>query len=72
MTTPSLPALSEEEVRALLRAATQRAGSQKAWADEHGVSGAYVNDVLRGRRDPGDAILKALGLKRMVTYVKAD
>lgn len=46
-----------------LRAACDAAGSQKAWAAAHGLSAAYVSDVLRGK-PPGDAILAALGLVR--------
>lgn len=42
--------------------------SQAAWAKKHGLSPAYVSDVINGRRDPGKAILEALGLERVVTY----
>ena len=54
-------------VRELLLAAVD--GNQAAWARAHGVSAPYVHDVLRGRRDPGAAILKALRLRRVVRYV---
>ena len=43
-------------------------GGQAAWAKAHGVSAAYVNDVLRERREPGKAILDALGLEKVMTY----
>jgi transcriptional regulator with XRE-family HTH domain len=55
----------------LLRAAVDKAGTQTAFAKKHGISIAYVNDVLQGRRQPGDKILKALGLESQVTYRKA-
>lgn len=42
--------------------------SQAQWAREHGISPGYVNDVLNGRREPGKAILEALGLERVVSY----
>lgn len=32
------------------------------------VSLSYLNDILRGRREPGPKILAALGLERVVTY----
>ena len=51
-----------------LYAACKAAGSQKAWADTNGLSPQYVCDVLQGRREPGDSILSALGLKKVVTY----
>jgi hypothetical protein len=51
------------EVRALLAAATSAAASQAAWARGQGISAGYVCDVLRGRKEPGPKILKALGLQ---------
>jgi hypothetical protein len=51
-----------------LAAACKSAGGQKAWADKHSISGSYVSDVLHSRREPGDSILKALGLVRVVRY----
>lgn len=55
----------------LLRAAVDKAGTQTAFAKKHGVSIAYVNDVLQGRRAPGAKILAALGLESQLTYRKA-
>lgn len=55
-----------------LRGACEAAGGQKAWAERHGVSPQYVNDVLNARRDPGASILRALGWKRVVTYRKSN
>jgi transcriptional regulator with XRE-family HTH domain len=45
--------------------------TQKRLAEELGVSATYLNDVLHGRREPGDAILSALGLVREVRHVRA-
>lgn len=39
-----------------------------AWAEQHDISIAYACDVLAGRRDPGKAILSALGLRKTVIY----
>jgi hypothetical protein len=37
------------------------------------VSVAYVHDVLRGRREPGDTVLRPLGLQRAEpTYVPRE
>lgn len=60
--------MTEDEVRDLLRQACERAGTKTAWATKHGLSLAYVSDVLVGRRGPGDGILKGLGLEREVIY----
>lgn len=56
-------------VCARLRDACRDAGGQAAWAERHGLSPSYVSDVLNARRDPGDSILRALGLRRVVKYV---
>jgi hypothetical protein len=60
--------LTELDVMERLRAAITAAGSQRAFADQHKISLQYVNDVLRGRRDPGQKILDALGIDRVVIY----
>lgn len=60
--------LTQPDVVARLREATLLAGSQRAWARAHGVSAAYVSDVLSGRRDPGESILRPLGLATVVRY----
>lgn len=38
--------------------------SQAQLARDLGVSPAYLSDVLNRRREPGDGILKPLGLRR--------
>lgn len=62
--------MTENSVIDLIWKRCEAAGSQKAWAREAGVSAAYVGDVLRGRRAPGDSILVALGIERVVSYRK--
>ncbi len=57
-----------EFVRTALRAACEAEGTQIAFADRHDLSTAYVNDVLKGRREPGESILRALGFERVVRY----
>lgn len=56
--------LRGEQVVDRLRAACAGAGGQAAWGRQHGVSQQYVHDVLRGRRQPGDTVLRPLGLQR--------
>lgn len=60
--------LDSLEVCQRLSVACSKAGGQKAWAQTVGVSPSYVNDVLNARREPGQAILDALGLVRVVRY----
>ena len=57
------PWLGIEEVRQRLQKQVNAAGGQTAWAKRHGVSLAYVNDVLNSRRLPGDKITQAMGLE---------
>lgn len=44
------------------------AGSQKAWAQENGISPQFVCDVLQGRRAPTDRLARALGYRRVVSF----
>lgn len=60
--------MNEQDVLERLRVAIEQAGSQSAFAEQHGISLQYVNDVLRKRREPGQKILNALGIERVVTY----
>ena len=64
--------MNVDEMRALLKLACERAGSQVAWAKAHDVGAAYLSDVLNGRREPGGKILRALGLRRLTCYRAAD
>lgn len=56
-------------IEALDKAVT-KAGTQTAFAKQHNVSLAYVNDVLHGRRQAGRKILNALGLKLVKTVIE--
>lgn len=60
------------DVCRMLRQACDNAGGQKAWAEAHGVSEAYVSKVLHASREPGKAILDALGLTMRVVYRKRE
>lgn len=41
-------------------------------AKSHGISAAYVNDVLQGHRMPGPTVLKALGFNFLELYAKSN
>lgn len=58
-----------EDVRRQLERQCTALGSQKRFSEIHKVSIPYVNDVLHGRREPGEKILKALKMKRVTGYV---
>ena len=60
--------MTEDGVRDELRRRLQKCASQKAFAAQNRMSAQYVADFLSGRRSAGPAILKALGLKKVVRY----
>ena len=63
--------MTAEDVRFLV---TQKLNdkTQREVADEFGVSAQYLNDYLHFRRDPGPALLEALGLHKVVTYERTE
>lgn len=52
----------------LLRRFLDTFDTQQAAAKQMGVAPSYLSDVARGRREPGEKILAALGLKRVIQY----
>lgn len=60
--------LDSIEVCRRLSAAVKKAGSQKAFAEKHGISTAYLCDVLNARREPGPSVLEAIGLMKVTRY----
>ncbi len=62
--------LDRVDVFKRLRAACKAAGGQAKWAERHDLSPAHVSEVLNAKRDPGPAVLDALGLKRVVKFAE--
>lgn len=60
--------LTKTDVLKMIYALCLSCGSQKEWAKKCGISEAYLSDILRGNREPSEMVLKALGLKKVVTY----
>jgi transcriptional regulator with XRE-family HTH domain len=54
----------------MLRKRIDEATTQAAVAAELGVSEGYLSDVLRGHKEPARKLLKAMGLRRVVTYAE--
>lgn len=50
----------------------EEAGSQAELARRLNVSCAYLNDVLFRRAAPGEKLLRALGLRRVMTFEPLD
>jgi len=53
-----------EEIRAHI--ASEFSGNQGNFAKSTGFSGAYISDVLSGKRPPSERLLGVLGLARVV------
>ncbi len=51
-----------------LKQELEKAGTQKAFARQCGISEQYLTDILKRRREPGEKLLKALKIKRVITY----
>ena len=60
--------MNETQFIGLLIRACEQAGSQAAWAKAHGVSAAYVSDVVNYRKSPGSKIVEAMGFERVTVY----
>lgn len=63
--------LTHEDVVNLIRERVKLCGyCQKTVAFNLGVCEAYLSDILRYKRKPGAKVLRALGLKKKVTYIE--
>jgi DNA-binding transcriptional regulator YdaS (Cro superfamily) len=60
--------MTEQEVRERLRDAIAELGGQRAFAEKHKFSTAYVSDVVRGRRELSERILRAIAIERVISY----
>lgn len=60
--------LTGDDVRTLLRNACDATGSIRAWSRRHAISHAYVHQVIHGQMAPGQKILSALHLQRIIFY----
>lgn len=53
--------LTQKELLKELQKAVKEAGTQKEWAEQNGVSTAYLNDILRSKRDISEKVAARLG-----------
>jgi hypothetical protein len=60
--------LTADDVRERLRREIAKAGSMRAWAAGNGVSVAYVSRTLAEEKEPTEAILAPLKLRRFFAY----
>ena len=67
-----MKAIKEIDPLETLRAFVSKHETQGAAADALEISGAYLSDLLKGRREPSPAILEKLGLRRIVVEARAS
>jgi hypothetical protein len=61
-------AMTKEDLLIKLQRMTKGHGSKVALARSLEVSPQFLGDLLAGRRDPGEKMLTALGLRKVVSY----
>lgn len=61
--------INAADVRGILKRRAQKLGSERKLAESFGVSYAYMNDVIRGKRRPGPKILARMDLREVRFYV---
>lgn len=66
------PFMTEEDFIRLLKRQIDVFPTAKDFAKTYGLSEPYVNDLVHGRRSPGKKALKALGLKKVVYFVRDE
>jgi DNA-binding phage protein len=64
----NIPNMSPAEFLEYLSKEVAAAGGQTLYAVHVGISKQYLNDILKGRKEPGMKLLKAIGFKKIVTY----
>ena len=64
--------MKKKEVIDILYRQVEVYGSQKALAIKIGISPQYLEDILLGRREPGESVLNFLGMQKVVSYYYKD
>lgn len=64
--------LTKETVLDMIKREVKLRGTQTAYAKEIDCTVQYLGDVIHGRREPGAAVLKPLGLRKIIGYAKLE
>lgn len=60
--------MTKEALINQLERMAEKDGSKSALAVRLGVTLTYLSDVIHNRREPGPMILKAMGVRRVISY----
>jgi transcriptional regulator with XRE-family HTH domain len=63
--------INHEQLIALLEK-KQRGRTASELAEELGISGAYLSDIFKGKRNAGPKVLEQLGLEQTVVYQEVE
>lgn len=63
---------TKAQVLKRLDAAAKQSGTITQWAKDHDVAISYAHAVQRKQAEPGPAILRGLGLRRVVLYERTE
>lgn len=66
-----LECVDDAGLRGVLNGMINEAGTQRAFADEIGISTAYLSDILAGHR-PVAALAERLGYRPVTVFVDVD
>ena len=64
--------LTKHDLLDMLTRKVEQKGTQRAVAEELGISAVYLGDVLRGRRKVGRNLALRLGFERVVAFKRMD
>jgi len=61
-----------DPVKDYLKRRANELGSQKAVAEEIGISPSHLSDVLSNKRNLGEDVLEQLGFEKVIVHVKSS
>jgi DNA-binding transcriptional regulator YdaS (Cro superfamily) len=59
-------------MRKIITEKIDRFGGQTAWANRHGISVAYVNDIVMGRKSISPRVARMIGYERRTIYQRRN
>ena len=69
---PATTMINPTDLAARLAQSVRASGNQRAFAQSCGISEQYLSDMLHGRREVGEPVLRALGYRRVTLYAPVE
>lgn len=64
--------MTKDQALAVVQREIEKAGNQKAFAEKHGISQAFLSDMLKGKRALSPKVLGPVGLEMVEVYRKVQ